>query len=107
MSIALTDSMTLLMIGSKLIGRSTVKGIVFFAPSLCNVVMFANFQADRRSFMANHKVKRAERRCARAAEQVFRKRELMPSGRVAESESRVDRILSTSSGAKDTEYKSS
>ena len=42
--------------------------------------------------MANDMVewlKRAERGCARATEQVFRNRELIPSGPVAESESRV------------------
>ena len=46
-------------------------------------------------------VKRAERGCARAAEQVFRTRVLMPFGPVAESESRVERTFSTFSGAKD------
>ena len=48
-------------------------------------------------------MKRAERGYARAAEQVFRTRELMPSGPVAESVSRVERTFSTFSGATDTE----
>ena len=47
----------------------------------------------------------AERGCAIAAEQVFRARELMPSGRVAESESRVARNFSIL-GAKDTAFRS-
>ena len=38
---------------------------------------------------------------ARAEEQVFRIRQLMPSGPVAESESRVVRNYSTSTGEKD------
>ena len=38
-----------------------------------------------------------------AAEQVFWARELMPSGPVSESESRLDRNFSAFSGAKDTE----
>ena len=60
--------------------------------------MLAAFQADGRWHRANDRVKRAESRSMRAAEQVFRTRELMPSGPVAESESRVER---TFSGAKD------
>ena len=48
-------------------------------------------------------VKSAERGSARAAEQVFRPRELMLSGPVAESELRVARNFSAFSGAKDTE----
>ena len=51
--------------------------------------------------MVNGRVKRAERGRAGAAEQVFRTRELMQSGPVAESESRVARNSSTFSGAKD------
>ena len=51
--------------------------------------------------MANDWKKRAERRCARAAEQVFRTREPMSSGLVAESELTVARNFSTFSGAKD------
>jgi len=47
-------------------------------------------------------VKRAERGRARAAEQVFRTRELLPSDPVAESGSRIERTFSTFSGAKDT-----
>ena len=43
----------------------------------------------------------------RAAEQVFRTREPMPSGPVAEFELRVARNFSTFSGAKDTESRSS
>ena len=39
--------------------------------------------------MGNDRVKMAERASARAAEQVFRTRELIPSGSVADSESRV------------------
>ena len=52
-------------------------------------------------------MKRAERGCARAAEQDFRTGELMPSGPVAESESLVERIFSTFSGAKGTKSRSS
>ena len=40
---------------------------------------------------------------SRAEEQVFRTRGLMPSGPIAESESRFDSKLSTLSGEKDTE----
>ena len=47
-------------------------------------VMLADFQADGRLFIVNDSVKRAKRGSARAAEQVFRTRELMPSGAVAE-----------------------
>ena len=50
--------------------------------------------------MVNDRVKRAERGGTRAAEQVFRTSELMPSGPVAESESRVARNFSPFSGAK-------
>ena len=57
--------------------------------------------------MVNDRVKRAERGCARAVEQVFRTREMMPSGSVAESESRVERNLLTLSGAKDVESRNS
>ena len=46
-------------------------------------------------------MKRAERGSTRAAEHVFRALELMPSGPIAESESRVARNFSTFSGAKD------
>ena len=46
-------------------------------------------------------IKRADRGSARAAEQVFRTHEMMPSGPVAESESRAARNFSTCSGAKD------
>ena len=56
---------------------------------------------------SNDGMKRAYRRSARVAEQVFRTRELMPSGPVAESESRVQRTFSPFSGAKDTESRSS
>ena len=52
-------------------------------------------------------VKRAERGCARAPEQVYRPRELMPSSPVSELESRVARNFSAFAGAKDTEYRSS
>ena len=48
----------------------------------------------------NDRVKRAERGCARAAEQVFRTCELMPLGPVAESELKAERTFSTFSGAK-------
>ena len=51
-------------------------------------------------------MKRAERGSARAAEQIFRKRELMLSSPVAESELRVDRNFSPFSGAKGTEFRS-
>ena len=44
-------------------------------------------------------MKRAERRCARDAEQI-------PSGQIAESESTVERTFSSFSGAKDTESRS-
>ena len=57
--------------------------------------------------MVNDKVKRAKRGCARTAEQVFWTRGLMPSGPVAESESRFDSRLSTLSGEKDTESRDS
>ena len=50
---------------------------------------------------------RTERGRARAGEQVFRTRGLMPSGPVAESESRFDSKLSTLSGEKDTESRDS
>ena len=46
-------------------------------------------------------MKRAERGSARAAEQVFRTRELMLSSPVAESECRVARNFSPFSGGKD------
>ena len=46
-------------------------------------------------------MKKAERGYARAAEQVFRTCELMPSSPVAESELMVARNVSTFSGAKD------
>ena len=49
----------------------------------------------------NDRVKRAERGCARAAEQVLRTHELMPFCLIAESESRVERTFSTFSSAKD------
>ena len=50
-------------------------------------------------------MKKAEKKkCATAAEQVFRTCELMPSNPVAKSESRNDRNVS---GAKDTECRSS
>jgi len=49
---------------------------------------------------ANDRVKRAERGCARAAEQVFGTRELMPSGPVGESKSMVARNFSTFTCAK-------
>ena len=44
MSTVMMDSMTLLMIRSKLIGL-WLMGLVF-APCLCNAVMLADFQAD-------------------------------------------------------------
>ena len=50
--------------------------------------------------MVNDNVKRTERGSARAAEQVFRTRELMPSSPVAESESRVVKNFSPFSGEK-------
>ena len=50
---------------------------------------------------------RTERGCARAEEQVFKTRELMPSGPVVESESRIESKLSTLSGEKDTESRNS
>ena len=50
--------------------------------------------------MVSDRVKRVERGCARAAEQVFRSRELMPSCPVAESESMVEIIFSPFLGAK-------
>ena len=88
--------------------NTNVWGIVFDElSSLCHAVMLADFQADRRGPRANDKVKRSERGCARAAEQVFRTRELMPSSLVAKSESRVERTFATFSGAKDTESRSS
>ena len=46
MSEAMMDSITLLMIGRGLTGLS-LQGYVF-APFLCMVVMFADFQADGR-----------------------------------------------------------
>ena len=52
-------------------------------------------------------MRRAERGCARAAEQVLRTHELIPSGPVAESELMVARNLSTLSGVKYTEFRSS
>ena len=73
---------------------------------LCSAVTLADSQADGRWPSANDRVKRTERGCARAADQVFRTRELMSSGPVAESESRVERTFSTFSGAKDTDSKS-
>jgi len=51
--------------------------------------------------MVNDRVKMAERGSARDAERVLRTRELMQSGPVAESESRVVRNFSTFSDAKD------
>ena len=45
-STAMMDSITLMMIGSKLIGLK-LRGSVF-APFLWNAVMLANFQADGR-----------------------------------------------------------
>ena len=60
------DSMTLLMIGSKLIGLQS-KGF-HFAPFYA---MLADFQADGRIPLVNDSVKRAERGSARAAEHVF------------------------------------
>ena len=62
--------------------------------------MLADFQADGRGPRANDRVKREEKGCARAAKGVLRTREVMPSGLVAESESRVARNFSTFSGAK-------
>ncbi len=50
---------------------------------------------------------RTEKWGARAEEQVFRTRALVPSGPVAESESRFDSKLSTLSGEKDTESRDS
>jgi len=47
-------------------------------------------------------VKREERGCARAAEQVFKTCELTASSAVVESESRFERTFSTFSGAKDS-----
>ena len=64
--------------------------------------MWADFQADGRLPPVNDRVKRAAKRSARAAEQVFRTHELMPSSPVAESESRVARNFSPFAGAKDT-----
>ena len=55
--------------------------------------------------MGDDRVKRAERGSARAAEQVFKICELVPSGPLAESESRVARNFSPFSGAKDTEFR--
>ena len=52
-------------------------------------------------------MKRVERGCARVVEQAFRIWELMPSGSVVESESRVARNYFTFSGAIDTESRSS
>ena len=49
---------------------------------------------------ANDRVKRVEIGSTRAAEQVFRTCELMPSGPVAASGSKVVRTFSTFSGAK-------
>ena len=69
--------------------------------------MLADFQADGRLPPVNDRVKRAAKRSARAAEQVFRTCESMLSGPVAESELRIARNLSTFSGAKDTEFKCS
>ena len=46
MSEAIVDSITFLMMGRKLIGRS-LQGSVF-APFSCRAAMFANFQADDR-----------------------------------------------------------
>ena len=66
-------------------------------------MQLVDFQADGRRPMVNDRVKRAERGCARAAEQVFKTCDLMPSCPVAESELRLDRNFSTFSGAKGTE----
>ena len=52
--------------------------------------------------MVNDRVKRAEKGCTRATEQVFGIHELMPSGPVAESESRVAGNFFTFSTSKDT-----
>ena len=51
--------------------------------------------------MVNNRVKRAESGSARATKQDFRTHELMPSGPVAESESRVFKAFTTFSGEKD------
>ena len=51
--------------------------------------------------MVNDRVERTERGIARVTEQIFRTRELVPSGPVAESDLRVARNFSTFSGAKD------
>ena len=80
----------------------SVIAAICFCTFLFRVVMFADFQADGRWPWANERVSRTERRWARAEEQVFRTRGLMPSGPVAESELRFDSKLSTLSGEKDT-----
>ena len=46
MSEVMTDSITLLMFGRRLIGLELQESV--FAPFLCRVVMFADFQADGR-----------------------------------------------------------
>ena len=67
--------------------------------------MLADLQADGIQPCTNDRVKRAERGCARPAEQVSRTCELMQSGPAAESESRVEKAFSTFSGEKDTEFR--
>ena len=62
-----------------------VKGICF-CTFLCKAVMLADFQADWWP-RANDRGNVAERGWARAAEQVFRRRELMPSSQL---QSRID-----------------
>ena len=51
--------------------------------------------------LSNHRMKKAERGCARATDEVFQTHELMLCGPVAESELRVARTFSTFLGAKD------
>jgi len=71
-STAMIDSMTLLMIGRKLIELLRRRSV--FAHFLYNAVMLVDFQQmeDDLGPRTNDSVTKAERGCARAAEQVLR-----------------------------------
>ena len=103
MSEAMMDSITVLMIGRRLIGLE-LQGSVF-AP-FCAGKRFLLISKQMLDDLEEMREERGEGRGERG-EQFFRTCELMPSGRIAESESRFDSILSTLSGEKDTESRDS
>ena len=74
---AIIDSMTFLIIGSKLADLSLVGSD--FAPFLWTRVMFADFLAESRWPKEKDRLNRADRGRARMAEQDLRTRMLMPS----------------------------